>query len=93
MKYLDAKGENKMRDGTRTDEQSAESVERVQKLADELKVDLSKVAGTGRRGAVTENDVRRAANQITPPISGIRRAANKDVNVKTDVKPSTDDKE
>lgn len=36
----------------------------VRKLAKELKVDLSKVKGTGRRGMITDEDVRRASQKL-----------------------------
>lgn len=70
MKYLEAnakgpEGENKMQPGNRADQggttMSAPIGPKAQKLAKDLKVDLSSVKGTGRNGMVTEFDVRKFA--------------------------------
>lgn len=71
--------ENKMQPGTRPDQKDPESLVSgtrrggksttgapsagVQKLASELKVDLTTVKGTGDNNAITEQDVRTAAEQ------------------------------
>lgn len=50
---------------------------RLRKLAKELQVDLTKVAGTGRNDAITEEDIRAFANEDeaeeSEKISGIRK--------------------
>ncbi|MGG5252477.1 dihydrolipoamide acetyltransferase family protein [Neobacillus sp. SM06] len=52
---------------------------RIRRLARELGVDLATIAGTGRNGHITEEDVRRSAAAVTAPeykvvpITGIRK--------------------
>lgn len=71
--------ENKMQKGSRLDQKDPASLvsgsratgkgtsgapsETVQKLAGELKVDLTTVKGTGDKGTITEQDVRKAAEK------------------------------
>lgn len=72
-KFLDKKGEhdtddpaaprptsNKMQPGSRPDQSKHDP--KVVKLADQLKVDLADVSGTGRDGAITQADVQKAAD-------------------------------
>lgn len=76
MKYLEAraqskgpKPENKMLSGSREGQRSASPAKspvatpspEVRALADELGIDVSTVTGTGKDGAITKTDVRKAA--------------------------------
>lgn len=85
MKFLQAKDlpkgtptnedgdpENKMQPGSRSDERP-EPTKEITDLAKSLNVDLSTVRGSGKGRAITEQDVRRAAEGRTnPPISSPR---------------------
>lgn len=76
MKFLEAnprpeKEENKMRDGSRPDQLRGKTETRtaadtakpaVKQLAEKLSVDLKTVIGTGPAGAITTDDVQKAAD-------------------------------
>lgn len=77
MKYLEAKQDrrsiaNKMLPGPSADKSGAPGASQprvrpdVRALSEELGVDLSRVTGTGKNGAITMQDVRAAVPQ-TPP--------------------------
>lgn len=68
MKFLEAQkqnpnapqSENKMREGSRTDQGKNAPSTQVKELAKTLNVDLEKVTGTGRNGEITLRDVHNA---------------------------------